>query len=156
LSFRNTDWVDLSSRVGRVKVKQVALREGVWGLLPSRDRLLFNMAVRWLDRVRKAWALEVLGRIVDKLRTLWLTLKSMYVRYCLRRAGRILEERLEAFKPLVGQVHPQFRDAYLGWLREAAYRLELAEYVVILNDAQKTPCFSWEMNGRSFSHLSML
>jgi hypothetical protein len=140
MSFRNIGWVDLSSRVGRVKVKQVALRDGVWGLLPSSDRLLFNMAIRWLDRVRKPLVLEVLGRIVDKLRSLWLTLRSRFIQFCLRSAGRILERRVEAFKPFMRGVHPQFRDAYLNRLRDIACHVDEAVYVAV-QASNENACF---------------
>jgi len=126
--------------VGRVKVKQVALRDGVWGLLPPRDRLLFNLASRWLGRVRKPLVLEVLGRIVDKLRLLWLTLRSGFIQFCLRSAGRILEGRLEAFKPFARGVHPRFREVYLNRLRDIACSVDEAVYVAV-QASNENACF---------------
>ncbi|MEM3048957.1 MAG: hypothetical protein QXI59_06445 [Candidatus Bathyarchaeia archaeon] len=124
----------MSRRSCRVLIKEYALREGVWMTLPRLERRLFDLTLhptveRWWGRVQWHLALDLLRKVVQRLRLAWLFLKSKYFRRCYVAAQALIEGSLRSLKNVEGRMSRRFMDRYVKCLKETMLDPDLIMYV---------------------------
>lgn len=75
---------DVRTRKGLVALRRVALRNGVWGLVPLDDRGLLDLVVRQFTRVRWQLLIEELTKTANKVAMLVRMQVSRFFKGCVR------------------------------------------------------------------------
>ncbi|MGQ9544033.1 MAG: hypothetical protein ACUVTM_08170 [Candidatus Bathyarchaeia archaeon] len=126
--------LDVSNRSDRALIKEYALRGGVWMFLPRVERRLFDLTLhptvkRWWGKVRWRLALDLLRRVVQKLRLAIYLLRSRYFRRCYKAVQSLVDGALKDFESVKGRVNLEFQREYLKDLREATVNPDLIMYI---------------------------